>query len=199
MRNNQLGTDELPADTLLAAYCGGYFPMAESRHGKSFWYSPDPRAIFDLEDFRIPRTIRQALRKKSFTMKINQEFESVILACAERDKTWISDKIVESYLELHRLGYAHSVEAWQEGKLVGGLYGVSIGGAFFGESMFHRNAYSSSAALVFLHKRLVERDFVLHDIQFITPHLARFGAKEISRAEYLELLGSAIRKQCVFI
>jgi len=198
MRNHSIKVKIVPPEVLLGAYCSGYFPMADSRRGRIYWYSPDPRAIFDLEEFRIPRTIRQALRKQQFNIRIDTDFGAVIRACADRKKTWISEEIVQSYLELHRLGFAHSVEAWQEDELVGGLYGVSIGGAFFGESMFHRVSNASSAALIFLHNRLRERGFLLHDVQFITPHLARFGAREIPREEYLIRLEQAIRKHCVF-
>jgi leucyl/phenylalanyl-tRNA--protein transferase len=196
---SQVRTEEvIPPELLVGAYCSGYFPMAESRTGPIHWYSPDPRAILDLDEFRVPRAIGQILKKQVFAVRIDTDFEAVVRACADRDETWISDEIVLSYINLHRLGFAHSVESWQEEKLVGGLYGVSIGGAFFGESMFHRVSNASSAALIFLHNRLTERGFLLHDVQFMTSHLARFGAKEIPRDEYLKLLGQATSKLCMF-
>ncbi len=196
---SQVKTEEvIPPEVLLGAYWTGYFPMAESRTGPVHWYSPDPRAILDLDEFRIPRTVAQTLKRQVFAIRIDTDFEAVIHACADRDETWISDEIVLSYINLHRLGFAHSVESWQEEKLVGGLYGVSIGGAFFGESMFHRVSNASNAALIFLHNRLTERGFLLHDIQFMTSHLTRFGAREIPRNEYLKRLGQATSELCMF-
>lgn len=184
---------------LLTAYCSGYFPMAESKTGAISWYSPDPRAIFELDDFRISRSLHQTLKKKLFEIRLNSGFEEVIRSCGKRDETWISEEIVQSYLELHRLGFAHSVEAWKGGKLSGGLYGVSMGGAFFGESMFSRERDASKVALAALIQRLKERGFELLDTQFITPHLRRLGASQISRIEYLKRLQKAIVKKCHFV
>lgn len=193
------GVEIIPSDLLLYAYCNAIFPMAESREGPVYWYSPDPRAIIPLDGLRISRSLRQVLKKKVFDIRINTAFERVIRACAERKDTWISEQIVQSYLELHRLGYAHSVESWREEKLVGGLYGVAVGAAFFGESMFHKESNASKVALVHLVERLRDRGFELLDTQFITPHLARLGAIVISKEQYLRRLNQAIKKRRSFL
>jgi leucyl/phenylalanyl-tRNA---protein transferase len=185
-------------DFLLMAYCTGYFPMADEKTGEIGWYSPDPRGIIDLDDFRVSRSLRLTVRKKLLEISVDKDFEAVIRACAERDETWISEEIVQSYVQLFRHGFAHSVECFKDQKLVGGLYGVAIGGAFFGESMFSRMRDASKVALVFLVDRLNERGFELLDTQFVTPHLAGFGAKDISRKAYLARLTKALNKQCVF-
>jgi leucyl/phenylalanyl-tRNA--protein transferase len=189
----------IPPDLLLYAYCNAMFPMAESREGPLYWYSPDPRAIIPLEGLKVSRSLRQLVKKKVFSIRVNTVFESVIRECAEREETWISEQIVQSYLELHRLGYAHSVETWRNEKLVGGLYGVAVGAAFFGESMFHTERDASKVALVFLVDRLREREFELLDTQFITAHLARLGAIEISKDEYVDRLKHAIKKKRSFL
>lgn len=191
--SHQAGTVE--PELLLAAYASGFFPMADSRNGEIRWYSPDPRAIIPLDTFRVSRSLRQTLKKHLFLIRWNTSFEEVMRSCAEREDTWISEEIIESYLELHRLGCAHSVESWREGRLSGGLYGVALGGAFFGESMFSRERDASKVALVRLVERLRENGFELLDTQFITPHLARFGTVEISRKKYLTLLKKAVMKQ----
>jgi leucyl/phenylalanyl-tRNA---protein transferase len=183
---------------LLRAYCSGYFPMAESREGEIHWFSPDPRAIFDLDEFHIPRSLSLKLKKPNFECAIDRQFEGVMRLCAEREETWISEEVIQSYVELHRLGFAHSVESWRENKLAGGLYGVSIAGAFFGESMFSLERDASKISLVYLVQRLRERGFELLDTQYLTPHLARFGAKEIPRDEYLQRLDSALKRKCSF-
>ena len=184
---------------LLMAYCHGYFPMADAKNGEIGWYSPDPRGIFDLDHFKIPRSLRQTIRKNIFEVRVNNRFEEVIRSCGAREETWISEDIVQTYVQLHRQGYAHSVESWKNGVLVGGLYGVAIGGAFFGESMFSREGDASKVALVFLVERLNERGFELLDTQWITGHLTRFGAKEIPRKEYLRILRRAIEKKGTFV
>jgi leucyl/phenylalanyl-tRNA--protein transferase len=186
-------------DFLLMAYCSGYFPMADSLNGEIGWYSPDPRTIFELEEFRIPRSLKLILKKQPFDIRVNQAFEEVMRGCAGRVETWISEDIIQSYGELHRLGFAHSVECWKEGTLAGGLYGVAVGAAFFGESMFSIERDASKVALVQLVQRLRERGFELLDTQFMTPHLARFGAREISKKEYLKKLAAALKKQTSFI
>lgn len=186
-------------DLLLGAYASGCFPMAESRDGPISWLSPDPRAIIDLDAFTIPRSLRQTLKKQHFDVRIDTCFEEVIRACAERTETWISETIIRSYVRLHRLGHAHSVEAWRSDRLAGGLYGVALGGAFFGESMFSRERDASKVALVHLVKRLRSRGFILLDTQWITPHLARFGAVEIPRSMYLRLLRDALYRPASFV
>lgn len=183
---------------ILAAYRAGYFPMADPRTQTISWYSPDPRAIIPLDQFRISRSLRQTMRKAGFEIRVDTSFERVILACAERDETWISDQILHAYTELHRLGHAHSVESWLDRDLVGGLYGVAIGGAFFGESMFSKVSDASKVALVFLVRRLRERRFGLLDTQFINDHVRQFGAIEIRRAQYLRILNNAIEMNTAF-
>jgi leucyl/phenylalanyl-tRNA--protein transferase len=183
---------------LCTAYCNGYFPMADSKTGEIHWYSPDPRAIFDLNEFHIPRSLKLTLKKQSFEVRINQRFEEVMRACAARDETWISETIIESYIQLHRDGIAYSVETWKDGNLAGGLYGVALRGAFFGESMFSRIRDASKVALVYLVERLRKQGFILLDTQFITPHLQRLGAREISRDEYLKRLEKALNVICSF-
>ena len=189
----------LVPELLLSAYSNGFFPMADSREGEIGWYSPEMRAIFLLDNFIVPRSLRQTINKKIFEIRISTRFEEVMRACGERNETWISEEIILSYVLLHRLGYAHSVEAWKDDLLVGGLYGVALGGAFFGESMFSRVRDASKVALVALVERLNQKGFELLDTQFMTPHLARFGAVEIPREEYLKLLKKSINKQCKFI
>jgi len=184
---------------LCAAYCNGYFPMADPNTGEINWYSPDPRTIFDLNEFHIPRSLKLTLKKKEYEIRINKKFEEVMRACAEREETWISETIIQSYIQLHQLGFAHSVETWKDGKLAGGLYGVAIRGAFFGESMFSRLRDASKIALVNLVMRLKERGFTLLDTQYLTSHLEKFGAREIPRNEYLIQLEESLTKSCSFI
>jgi leucyl/phenylalanyl-tRNA--protein transferase len=178
-------------DLLLNAYRLGVFPMA-MEDGEIRWFSPDPRTILPLEGFHVPHGLKRERRRSKFQIRVNTRFREVIRACAEREDTWINGEIVASYENLHSLGWAHSVETWSGGELVGGLYGVAIGGAFFGESMFHRASGASKIALWALVERLRERRFALLDTQWITPHLKQFGAREISRALYLHLLSGAI-------
>jgi len=182
----------LTPDLLLMAYRAGFFPMAESREGPLGWFSPDPRAIIPLETFRVSRSLRRVLQKEAFTVRMNSAFAQVMRACAGREETWISEEIIEAYTALHTRGFAHSVESWQGEQLAGGLYGVAIGGAFFGESMFSRTRDASKVALVHLVTRLRARGYLLLDTQFLTPHLVRFGALEIPRSRYLEMLTEAV-------
>ena len=169
--------------------------------GEIGWFSPDPRGILPLDEVRVPSRLARVIRSGRFNVAIDGDFEAVIRACAERPEegTWISEEIVQSYLTLHRLGLAHSVEARRGGELVGGLYGVHLNGAFFGESMFHRATDASKVALMALVDRLQRRGFVLLDIQWVTPHLAQFGATEIRRTDYLLRLHKALSKDCVFV
>ncbi|MBV8814077.1 MAG: leucyl/phenylalanyl-tRNA--protein transferase [Verrucomicrobia bacterium] len=187
----------IPASLLLEAYRSGIFPMA-LENAEIAWFSPDPRGIIPLDAFHLPHGLRRILKKSVFELKIDTAFEEVIRACAEREETWISEQIIQSYLNLHDLGYAHSIEAWSDGELAGGLYGVSLQGAFFGESMFHRKTDASKVALAGLVGRLQRRGFALLDTQYITPHLRTFGAVEISRRQYLRLLNQALALRCRF-
>ena len=167
--------------------------------GRLRWFSPDPRGILPLDTFHVPHGTRRRLRKNPFTMRINSDFERVIKGCADRDTTWIDEDIIRSYRILHQHGWAHSVETWLDDTLVGGLYGVSIGGAFFGESMFSYVTDASKVALVFLVERLRERRFQLLDTQWITSHLETFGACNISRNEYMRRLEGALAVQTSFV
>jgi leucyl/phenylalanyl-tRNA--protein transferase len=178
-------------ELLLQGYRLGVFPMAMEDDSIQ-WFSPDPRAILPLEDFHVPHALRRLLRKNVFETRIDSAFSKVIEACAKREDTWINLEIIESYTRLHDFGYAHSVEAWKEGTLAGGLYGVAVGGAFFGESMFHHVTDASKIALVALVEHLHAQKFVLLDTQWLTPHLQQFGGIEISRDHYLRLLRRAV-------
>jgi leucyl/phenylalanyl-tRNA--protein transferase len=184
---------------LVRAYREGIFPMALEA-GEIGWFSPDPRGIIPLDAFRVPARLARVVRQGRFEIRIDTAFEAVMRACAERpgEGTWISEEIIESYMALHRLGLAHAIETWQDGRLVGGLYGVQLGGAFFGESMFHRATDASKVALAALVDRLQRRGFLLLDVQWVTPHLEQFGAVEIPRRRYLALLKRALAKDCVF-
>jgi leucyl/phenylalanyl-tRNA--protein transferase len=188
----------IPSELLLQGYRFGIFPMA-MKDGTIEWFSPDPRAILPLDKFHVPHGLQRVVRKKVFEIQVDHHFSDVIRACAKRKDTWINKEIIESYERLHDLGYAHSVEAFSDGKLVGGLYGVAIGGAFFGESMFHRKTDASKIALVALIERLRARKFTLLDTQWVTPHLVQFGAIEIPRSQYLRLLRPAVELQRKFV
>lgn len=165
--------------------------MAEE-DGRIAWYSPDPRGVFDLDRFHIPRRLTRVIRSGRFDVRIDADFEAVIRACAAREETWLNEEMIGAYVALHGKGLAHSVEAYGEERLAGGLYGVAIGGAFMGESMFHVETDASKVCLARLVDRMRERGFVLLDTQFLTPHLARFGARWIPRSEYLRRLGEAL-------
>jgi leucyl/phenylalanyl-tRNA--protein transferase len=187
----------LTPEVLVSAYAAGIFPM--DVEGRIEWFSPDPRAIIELDGFHPSRTLLQTCRQGRFEIRVNTAFEAVMRGCAGRDETWICEEIVAAYCRLHALGLAHSVEAWRAGELAGGLYGVSLGGAFFGESMFSRQRDASKVALVALVERMRSRGFGLLDIQFMTGHLARFGAREMPRREYLRRLKAALRIPTAFI
>ncbi len=187
----------IEADVLLAAYSNGFFPMADSATGPVHWYSPDPRAIIPIYSVKPPHSVRQLLKKGVFEIRKDYNFEQVIMQCARRPDTWINNTIVNSYINLYRLGYAHSVETYQDGKLVGGLYGVAIGAAFFGESMFSLVSNASKVAFYHLVEHLKENGFVLLDSQFINPHTRMLGAIEIPRLQYLKILKIALEKKDV--
>jgi leucyl/phenylalanyl-tRNA--protein transferase len=193
----------LTSDQLLRAYSMGVFPMARHRHdGRLFWIDPEDRGILPLDCFHLPRSLRKVVRKGGFTVKCDSAFERVMRMCAEptpeRPETWINDEILRLFVELNQLGVAHSVESWCEDELVGGLYGLSLGSAFFGESMFSRSDNASKVALVHLVARLRKGGYTLLDTQFVTEHLAQFGAVEIPRRQYLRLLADALDKRAVF-
>lgn len=190
----------IAADTLLTAYASGWFPMAVAE-GEIRWYSPDPRGIIPLDTFHVPSRLARSLRKAAFEIRIDTDFRGVITACSQRqdsDGNWIDQEIIESYCGLHAAGFAHSVETWQDGVLVGGLYGVALQGAFFGESMFHNVSDASKAALVALVEKLRAGGYTLLDTQWVTEHLLQFGAVEIPRRRYLRLLDDALKVDASF-
>jgi len=192
--------DAITPEVLLNAYARGVFPMAiPEEDNQIYWFSPDPRAIIPLDhNFHIPKTLEKTVHRGTFEVLFDHDFEAVMRGCADRDNTWISEEIIDLYVQLHNLGFGHSVECWQNGVLVGGLYGVALRGAFFGESMFSRVKDASKVALVHLVSHLRRQGFVLLDTQFTTPHLERFGAYEISRPKYLQLLRKAISLSVVW-
>jgi leucyl/phenylalanyl-tRNA--protein transferase len=190
-------------ELLLRAYSSGVFPMAENRDDSTlYWVDPDERGVLPLDEFHIPKRLARTVRKQTFEVRVDTAFEQIIRACAEsnmgREETWINDQIVAAYTELAATGHAHSVECWRDNELCGGLYGVRIGGAFFGESMFTRRADASKVALVHLVARLIAGGFVLLDTQFVTKHLETFGAREISRTDYHQVLDEALRTEADF-
>jgi len=194
---------ELTPDMLLRAYAIGVFPMAEDRDDPDlFWVDPRMRGIIPLDAFHVPRRLRRTVRNGNFRVTIDAAFEATIEACAEstelRPRTWINDRIIMLYTSLFHLGFAHSIECWRDGRLVGGLYGVAMGGAFFGESMFSRTTDASKVALVHLVARLRAGGFTLLDSQFITRHLRRFGAIEVPRSEYRLRLAEALKQNASF-
>ncbi len=197
----------IPPDLLLKAYASGVFPMAESASDPEiFWVRPETRGVIPLDAFHVPKSLRKVVRQNRFEIRIDTDFEGVIDACAEereeRRSTWINAPIREAYVGLYTRGHCHSVEAWREGKLVGGLYGVRLGGAFFGESMFSKETNASKVCLVALVERLVERlrqrGFLLLDTQFTTEHLKRFGAIDVPRGRYEKLLEKALTGEAKF-
>ncbi|MGN6537389.1 MAG: leucyl/phenylalanyl-tRNA--protein transferase [Mesorhizobium sp.] len=193
----------IPTDLLLKAYASGVFPMAESASDPEvFWVRPETRGIIPLDGFHVPKSLAKTLRKGLFDIRFDSDFEATIDACAEkrdeRTSTWINAPIRQAYVELHRMDHAHSVEAWRDDRLVGGLYGVSLGRVFFGESMFSRETDASKVCLVHLVERLKARNFVLLDTQFTTEHLKRFGAVDVPRAKYETMLAEALKGSATF-
>jgi leucyl/phenylalanyl-tRNA--protein transferase len=183
----------LTPELLVRAYTQGFFPMGEE-DGSISWYWPDPRTIIPLDGFHVSRRLAQTVRQRRFEIAIDRDFEGVMRGCAAREDTWITGQIVAAYTALYRQGLAHSIEAYREDRLVGGIYGVSLGGAFMGESMFSRATDASKVCLVHLVERLRERGYTLFDVQFTTAHLTRFGAMEIPRSDYLARLRRALRQ-----
>lgn len=193
----------LTPEMLLRAYAMGIFPMAPSRTDQRLqWVDPEDRGILPLNGFHLPRSLRKTLRRGTFEIRFDTAFAQVMEKCAEtaedRDETWINDEIIRLFVDLHRAGLTHSVESWRDGKLVGGLYGLALGGAFFGESMFSRETDASKVALVHLVAALRQGGFQLLDTQFITAHLSRFGAVEIPRTEYHHRLAAALSRHGTF-
>lgn len=190
----------ITTEDLLYGYMNGIFPMAEP-DGTIYWYSPDPRAIIPIDTYKPSKSLRPVLNSKMFQIRVNTNFEAVMRGCAGarflgkeyiEESTWISDEIISSYVDLHKLGYAHSVEAWRNNQLVGGLYGVSINGVFFGESMFSLESNSSKVAFHYLIEILRVNDFNLLDTQFMNDNVLRYGAIEISKSEYMKRLAEGL-------
>lgn len=202
---------EITVELLESAYRMGVFPMGDARTNRIQWYLPELRAIFDLDDFHVPRRLAKTLRSGRFQFTVNAAFEEVMRRCSRSrlltehsvlpvDEIWITPDIIRIYVEMHRFGKAHSLEAWEDGRLVGGLYGVALGGAFMGESMFHEARDASKACLVKLVERLRERGFTLLDTQFATEHLAQFGLLMVSHREYQRRLRQALAlEQVTFV
>jgi leucyl/phenylalanyl-tRNA--protein transferase len=186
-------------ETLLRAYAMGIFPMADSQEAAEIhWVDPRRRGIFPLDGFHISRSLARSIRRAPWAVTVDRAFEGVVAACAERPVTWINAEITRLYAALHRSGHAHSLEVWEDSDLVGGVYGVTIGAAFFGESMFSRRTDASKTALAWLIHRLRAGGFQLFDTQFLTPHLASLGAVEISRADYHRRLADALARSASF-
>jgi len=187
-------------ETVVWAYSMGIFPMYVEEAKEILWFRPEMRAIMPLDGFHVSRSLAKTIRKGRFEVRINTAFEEVMRGCADRPEgTWITEDFVRVYTELHRRGLAHSVETWRGGRLVGGTYGVALGGAFMAESMFHRETDASKVALAALVHRLKERNFVLLDVQYLTPHLQRLGAIEIPNKVYLAKLQKALKLPCRFV
>jgi leucyl/phenylalanyl-tRNA---protein transferase len=194
-------TSKLTADDLIYGYMNGIFPMADT-DGTLYWYSPEPRAIIPIDTYKPPKSLRPTINKKTFEVRINTDFEGVMRNCAAARKgdseTWISEEIIDAYCELHRMGLAYSVETYIDNRLAGGLYGVSIGGAFFGESMFYKVSDASKVAFHYLLEILKKQGYELLDTQFINDNVKRFGAIEIPRGEYVKILKKSLDKRCHF-
>ena len=186
---------EITPETLLRAYVAGIFPMAEGRNDPTIhWVDPRMRGVFPLQNFHISRSLWRSTAKDNYTIRTNTAFSDVVSACAERTETWISGTIKTLYQSLHQAGFAHSLEVWRDDDLIGGVYGVSLGAAFFGESMFSRATDASKIALAYLTHRLISGGYQVFDTQFLTPHLQSLGAIEIPRAEYHRQLTLALQR-----
>ena len=206
MRNRKSASRRvITPEQVVAGYQQGYFPMSRGRYGEIDWFLSEPRTIIPLDErFRIRRSLRQSLRKTEYEVRINHDFAAVIRACARHDEVhpeevWLSEEMITLYIELHRRGFAHSIEVWQNGQMVSGLYGVSLKAAFFGESMFTRISFGSQIALVALAERLRIRNYRMLDAQMRTPHIAHFGAIDMTHDEYLGLLSGAMLDDCKFV
>jgi leucyl/phenylalanyl-tRNA--protein transferase len=192
-------SDPITPQLLLSAYAAGVFPMADSSTSPELhWVDPRRRGIFDLDNFHISRSLSREIARSTFTIRTNSDFAGTVASCADRPETWINAEIFALYQDLHKAGYAHSLEVWDGADLVGGVYGVTLGAAFFGESMFSRRTDASKIALAWLVHRLRAGGFTLFDTQFITPHLASLGAVEISRNDYHTRLDAALRQTASF-
>lgn len=194
---------KISTDDLLYGYCNGIFPMADSSEGEIYWYSPDPRAIIPIDTYKPSKSLKPTINQNVFEIAFNRNFKEVMKNCAlprfEDDETWISQDIIDSYHNLHKLGFAHSVEVYKQEVLVGGLYGVSVGSVFFGESMFHKVPNASKVAFHYLMENLKQRNFKLLDTQFINDNVKRFGAIEIPKHQFMKILKDSISTKNKFI
>lgn len=194
--------NDFTIEVVLSGYYQGIFPMADA-DGTIYWYAPDPRAIIPIETYKPAKSLRPVINRNTFDIKLNQDFEGVIRSCSqprdEADGVWISEDIIQLYIQLHKLGYAHSVEAWLGDKLAGGLYGVAMGKVFFGESMFHNIPNASKVAFHYLIQQLKKREFALLDTQFINDNVKRFGAIEIPRKDFIAILENHVSLEKCFI
>lgn len=197
-KEDQISDELLKPDNMLRLYATGAFPMADQESGSIEWYLPDTRCIIPLNDFNIPRSTKKEIEKLNFEIRYDTDILAVINGCADREHTWISERLIEAYKRLIKRGHVHSVETWKDGMLVGGLYGVTFRGAFFGESMFSKTSQASKAALINLLYHLKEKDFALLDVQYMTEHLKMFGAIEISLDEFKSHLLEAYQRICEF-
>lgn len=198
-KKNQFHPDELlQPNNMLRLYSIGAFPMADEKSGIIHWYMPEIRTIIPLDDYNIPRTLKQFYSKVNYEIKFDTDFLSVVKGCAARKVTWITDKLISAYLNLWEMGNIHTVEVYDQNKLIGGLYGITFRGAFFGESMFSKVTQASKIALWQLIEHLNEKGFVLLDVQYLTEHLKMFGAREISISEFNGLLQLAYQLDCTF-
>ncbi len=188
----------LKPDNMLRLYASGAFPMADEATGNINWFMPEVRTVIPLENYNIPRSARKAIEKIDFEIRFNTNLMAVVEGCADRETTWISNELIDAYRRLKKRRHIHTVETWLNNKLVGGLFGVTFRGAFFGESMFSKVSEASKAALIALIKHLKDKDFVLLDVQYMTDHFKMFGAKEISLEEYTKLLYTAYTRACEF-
>lgn len=198
-QSTQSNNKTLNPEILFAAYSQGYFPMPDHQTGEILWFRPDPRAIIPLHGFHVSRSLKKKIRKNIFSVSYNQAFRQVMKGCASHPNTWINDEFIAVYSQMHRLGLAHSVEIWQNESLVGGTYGIAIGGAFFAESMFHSVTDASKVALYYLVEQLLKQGFTLLECQFITDHLKSLGAIEIPDQKYIYYLGEALKLDVDFV
>ncbi len=197
MNRKKIEEDELlKPEYMIRLYASGAFPMADENTIN--WYMPEVRTIIPLDKYNYPRSLRKYIEKKDYNIKFDNDFLSVVKACADRKETWISPKLIDAYLKLEELGFIHTVEVWDKNKLIGGLYGISFKGAFFGESMFSRVSQASKIALISLIEHLNKKDFLILDVQYLTEHLKMFGAVEISFDEYKRLLYLSYSKDSIF-
>lgn len=197
-KENEIFDEFLKPNNMLRLYATGAFPMANEDTDTIEWYLPETRCIIPIDNFNIPRSAKKQVDKLNFEIKFDTEILSVIKGCADREHTWISERLIEAYNRLIKRGHIHSVETWKDGNLVGGLYGVTFRGAFFGESMFSKISQASKAALINLLYHLKEKDFALLDVQYMTEHLKMFGAIEISMDNYKAKLVDAYQRICEF-